>query len=316
MSRTKALISILMVLTLIALSGASVWAAPNLQESISGEVKEITIEGDTVLVTLETSDETQSVTVRMSLETAIALVLVDDDGAPIVNIGDNVTIPLSDEIEVIEEDGEEEGEEEEGEEEDGEEEEGEEEDGEEPLTEHPVASALAEYFAETLGLDYETVMGYHEEDGMGFGVIAQACWMSFMLNDPDDLNAPKITPGEILEAKKAHDFSTITLPDDIEETPKNWGQFKKAALGNEKAKKNLGAIMSGRANHEQEQEQEQEQEEEMSATGLSGKGKDKGGKPDTPPGQLKNKDKDKGGGPPAEPPGQVKNKDKGGGKKK
>jgi hypothetical protein len=299
MSRTKALISILMILILIALSGASVWAAPNLQESISGEVQEIVIEVDeetettTVLVTLlvdETTGETQ--TVRLSLETAIELGLVevdengdpvlDDDGNPIPILIDpddppTVTIDLSD---VIEED---------------------EEEGEEGV--HPVASALAEFFAATLGLDYNTVMGYHEE-GMGFGVIAQACWISFALESDATLL------GDILAAKKSGDFSSITLTDGT--TAKNWGQFKKAALGSEKAKKNLGAIMSGRANHEQEQEEE----EEMSATGLSGKGKDKGGKPDTPPGQLKNKkDKDKGGGPPAEPPGQVKNKDKGGGKK-
>jgi hypothetical protein len=252
---------------------------------ISGEVQEIVIEVDeegtvTVLVTLvDELGETQ--TVRLSLETAIALGLVEEDaeGNPIVNedtIGETVEIDPSD---VIEED---------------------EEEGEEGV--HPVASALAEYFADTLGLDYDTVMGYHEE-GMGFGVIAQACWISFALESDATLL------GDILAAKKSGDFSAITLTDGT--TPKNWGQFKKAALGNEKAKKNLGAIMSGRA------KQEQEQEQEMSATGLSGKGKDKGGKPDTPPGQLKNKkDKDKGGGPPAEPPGQGKNKDKGGGKKK
>jgi hypothetical protein len=310
MPRTKALISILMILILIALSGVSVWAAPGGQTEdpavepteeptpepteeptvISGEVQEIVIEVDeetgttTVLVTLlvdETTGETQ--TVRLSLETAIALGLVEEDaeGNPIVNedtIGETVEIDPSD---VIEED---------------------EEEGEEGV--HPVASALAEYFADTLGLDYDTVMGYHEE-GMGFGVIAQACWISFALESDATLL------GDILAAKKSGDFSAITLTDGT--TPKNWGQFKKAALGNEKAKKNLGAIMSGRAN----QEQEQEQEQEMSATGLSGKGKDKGGKPDTPPGQLKNKkDKDKGGGPPAEQPGQGKNKDKGGGKKK
>jgi hypothetical protein len=313
MSRTKALISILMILILIALSGVSVWAAPGGQTEeptaepteeptvISGEVQEIVIEVDeetgttTVLVTLlvdETTGETQ--TVRLSLETAIALGLVEEDaeGNPIVNedtIGETVKIDPSD---VIEED---------------------EEEGEEPLTEHPVASALAEYFADKLGLDYDTIMGYHE-DGMGFGVIAQACWMASVLHKSEAES--NTTAGDILAAilaaKKSGDFSSITLSEDGE-TPKNWGQFRKAVLGNEKAKKNLGAIMSGRAN----QEQEEEEEEEMSATGLSGKGKDKGGKPDTPPGQLKNKkDKDEGGGPPAEPPGQVKNKDKGGGKKK
>jgi len=149
---------------------------------------------------------------------------------------------------------------------------------------HPVASALAEFFAEKLGLNYEDIMGYHE-DGMGFGVIAQACWMSYALEGDAELL------GDILEAKKSGDFSTITLPDGG--TAKNWGQFRKAVLGSDKAHKNLGAIMSGRAAGEEEQE-----DVVRSSTELPGKGKDK----------------DKGGGPPAEPPG--KGKDKGGGKGK
>jgi hypothetical protein len=242
MSRTKALISILTILILIALSGASVWAAPGGDEPAVEPTTEPTEE--------PTAEPTEEPTAEPTEE------------------------PTAEPIEEPPE--------------------------EEPTTEHPVASALAKYFADTLGLDYDAVMGYHEEDGMGFGVIAQACWISFLANNDDGLL------DQIIKAKKGEiEFSSITLPDGT--TAKNWGQFKKAALGSKKAKKNLGAIMSGRANHEQEQEQE------GSATGLSDKGKDKGGKPDTPPGQLKNKkDKDKGGGPPAEPPGQLKNKDKGG----
>ncbi|NIO67671.1 MAG: hypothetical protein GTN71_01060, partial [Anaerolineae bacterium] len=231
-------------------------------------------------------------TVRLSLETAIGLGLVqvdengepvvDEDGNPIPNedmIGETVEIEPNDVIEEGEEEGEEGW--------------------------HPVASALAEFFAGTLGLDYEMVMGRHEE-GFGFGVIAQACWMSYALEGDADLW------GDILDAKKSHDFSSIELPDG--ETPTNWGQFKKAVLGSEKHK-NLGAIMSG-GRAAGEQEEEEEDVVVGSSTELSGKGKDKGGKPDIPPGQVK--DKDKGGGPPAEPPGKVKNKDKGkgGGKKK
>jgi hypothetical protein len=234
MSRTKALISILMILILIALSGVSVWAAPGGDEPAVEPTTEPTEE--------PTAEPTEEPTAEPTEE------------------------PTE----------------------------------EEPTTEHPVASALAEFFAGAAGLDYETIMEYHEK-GNGFGLIAQACWMSIALTGDD-----ASLFDEILDAKKEHDFSAITLPDDIEETPTNWGQFRKIVLRSEKAKNNLGAIMSGRA------KQEQEQEQETSATGLSGKGKDKGGKPGTPPGQLKNKkDKDKGGGPPAQPPGQVKNKGKG-----
>ena len=275
MSRAKVFISILMVLILIALSGASVWAAPGAQdETISGVVTNIVIEDDTVLVTLDDSQ-----TVRLSLETAVDLGLVlegvDDQGNPtfevnqqMIDDGETVDINPGDVIE----------------------------DGEEGL--HPVASAMAEFFAETLGLDYDMIMGYHE-DGMGFGVIAQACWMSIAMEGDATLL------GDILAAKKSHDFSSIELPDGS--TASNWGQFKKAVMGSDKAKKNLGAIMSGRA------KQEQEQEQNMGATANQGKDK-KGNGPgeDGPPGKSKDKD----GGPPAVPPGQAKDKDKGGGKGK
>jgi hypothetical protein len=262
MSRTKALISILMILILIALSGVSVWAAPGGEEPTAEPTSEPTEEPTAEPTEEPTAEPTEEPTAEPTEE-------------PTAEPTEEPT------AEPTEEPPE-----------------------EEPTTEHPVASALAEFFNDILGLEDGAIMSYHE-DGMGFGVIAQACWMSYGLEGDAELL------DDILEAKKSGDFSSITLPDG--ETAKNWGQFRKAALGNEKAKKNLGAIMSGRA----KQEQEQEQEQGMSATGLSGKGKDKGGKPDTPPGQLKNKkDKDKGGGPPAEPPGQAKNKDKGGGKKK
>jgi len=279
MSQAKVFISILMVLILLALSVASVWAAPGAQdETISGVVTNIVIEDDTVLVTLDDSQ-----TVRLSLETAVALGLVvegvDQDGNPtfevnqqMIDDGETVDINPNDVIE----------------------------DGEEG--QHPVALALAEFFADTLGLDYDMVMGYHE-DGMGFGVIAQACWMSFALEGDATLF------GDILAAKKSHDFSSIELPDGS--TASNWGQFKKAVMGSDKAQKNLGAIMSGRA------KLDDGTNGDLGASSNLGQGKDKKGKgpgEDGPPGQSK--DKDKGGGPPAVPPGQEKDKDKGGGKGK
>ncbi len=290
MSRAKVFISIFMVLILITLSGASVWAAPNGQDLISGVVEDIEIVTEvdpdtgetttTVLVTLivdETTEETQ--TVRLSLEAATALGLVGEDaeGNPIANedmIGETVEIDPDDVIE----------------------------DGEETL--HPVASALAEFFADTLGLDYDMIMGYHE-DGMGFGVIAKACWMSIALEGDATLL------GDILAAKKSGDFSSITLPEGG--TAKNWGQFKKAVLTSDKAKKNLGAIMSGRV------KPPDETDDDLGASSNLGQGKGKKGKgpgEDGPPG--KSKKGSEGGGPPAEPPGKVKNKDKGkgGGKDK
>jgi len=94
---------------------------------------------------------------------------------------------------------------------------------------HPIGLILEMFFGDDLGVDYDAIMAYHE-DGVGFGVLAQALWMTKNLEGDADLLA------QIVEAKKSGDFSTITLPDGS--TPKNWGQLRKAALskGN-----NLGA---------------------------------------------------------------------------
>jgi hypothetical protein len=89
------------------------------------------------------------------------------------------------------------------------------------------------------------VQGYHE-DGYGFGVIAQAMWMSKSLGEGDMADS-----GLILEAKKTGDYSAFVLPDGS--TPTNRGQFKKAVMG--KDKKNLGFIVSGHANDEETQTQ-------------------------------------------------------------
>ncbi len=104
---------------------------------------------------------------------------------------------------------------------------------------HPVGFSLAEFFTDLLGVDYETIMEYHEE-GAGFGTIAQALWMTNALEGDSD------TFAAIVEAKMNNDFSAIVFEDGT--SPKNWGQFRKAVMADrKKSKENLGAIMSGRA---------------------------------------------------------------------
>lgn len=115
--------------------------------------------------------------------------------------------------------------------------------GEEGITEeenqHPVGSALSDFFYDVLGVDYGTVMTYHD-DGVGFGTIAQALWMT------NALGGDSSTFSLILDAKQSHDYSLITLPDGS--TPKNWGQFRTAVMKDkDKAMMNLGAVKSGRA---------------------------------------------------------------------
>jgi hypothetical protein len=216
----RILVAILLVLSLLVLQFGSVFAAPTAQGSlITGTVQNVKVETDsttgvtTVVVTI--LDSTGALqTLRISVETAVSLGLVTIDsitGLPIVNpgsIGSQITIDpttiLTDTITV---------------------------------QQHPVGSALAEFFGELVGVDYETIMEYHEE-GVGFGVIAQALWMTKKLEGDSTVFAA------IVDAKKSGDYSSITLSDGT--TPKNWGQFRKALLSGDKLA-NLGAIMSGRA---------------------------------------------------------------------
>jgi hypothetical protein len=98
---------------------------------------------------------------------------------------------------------------------------------------HPVGSVLATFFSEIT--DYDAIMGAHE-DGFGFGVIAQALWLT------QKLEGDSVIFLSILEAKRSGDYSDFVLPDGT--TPKNWGQFRKAVM--EKEKGNLGIVMSGK----------------------------------------------------------------------
>ncbi len=144
---------------------------------------------------------------------------------------------------------------------------------------HPVGSAISDFFSDLLGVNYETVMEYHDE-GTGFGVIAQALWMTNALEGDTELFSA------ILDAKKNKDYSGITLPDGS--TPQNWGQFRKAVMKDrDKAKENLGAIMSGHAESEQDNTQLEPKNNGNSPDKDKDKGKDNKNKD-------KGKDKDKG----------------------
>ncbi len=99
---------------------------------------------------------------------------------------------------------------------------------------HPVANALATFFSEIPGVDYDAIMAAHES-GYGFGAIAQALWLTQkMEGDAEVLTA-------VLEAKETGDYSAFTMEDGS--VPANWGQFKKAVLDGDK-KSNLGVVMS------------------------------------------------------------------------
>lgn len=214
MFKTKSLAGILLVMAVLFAQVGTVFAAPSAQETtpILGTIVKITTETDendvtTVLVTvLDDMGATQ--TVRLSVETAVALELVTLDLAtnePVVDedkVGqlveiDPTTVLVDEETEDV----------------------------------HPIAAILASFF----GMDAGAVNDLHE-DGYGFGVIAQAMWMA------QNLDGEEYTADLILQAKRDNDFSDFTLPDGS--SPTNWGQFKKAVL---EKKNNLGVIVSGQA---------------------------------------------------------------------
>jgi hypothetical protein len=105
--------------------------------------------------------------------------------------------------------------------------------------EHPIANALATFFSDVDGIDYEAIMTAHEQ-GLGFGVIAQALWLTTKLEGDAEIFE------ELIHAKQTGDFSAFILEDGT--SPANWGQLKKAIL--EKGKKNgLGLVISNSNDH-------------------------------------------------------------------
>jgi hypothetical protein len=243
MLKTKLLASILLASAVLFAQVGLAAAAPTAQDTtlIIGTIQSITTETDangvtTVLVTL--LDDLGAIqTVRLSADTAASLGLVTLDpvtSEPVVNetqIGQPVQI---DPVTVIPG-----------------------ETSEEPA--HPIAVLLAAFFGE----DASVVNDYHQ-DGFGFGVIAQAMWMSKNLNEDASL------AGLILDAKESGDYSEFILPDGS--TPTNWGQFKKAVL---EKKNNLGVIVSGNAERDDNVNPSAQQEHPNGRDRGNGKGKDK-----------------------------------------
>jgi len=204
-----------LVLALLAMTAGSAFA----QETtpITGTIQSVVIEtdaatGETVVaVTLldETAGTTQ--TVNISLETAESLGLVVTDPntgeSTVAEAAVGTTVEIDPTTVIPEETTEED-------------------------QQHPVGSALADFFSDLLGVDYETIMDYHDQ-GVGFGVIAQALWLS------NSLDGGSATFEALLDAKQSGDYSAITLADGS--TPDNWG----AVVTSLKKGDNLGSVMSG-----------------------------------------------------------------------
>jgi len=214
--KTRFFLSIVFTVTLLAIQFGGVIAAPARQHPapVSGILQSITLETDTVtgvtIVSVDVVDGDASLqSARVSLETAIAhgLVVLNGDGKPDINnsaLGRAVEIDASSLMSAHEE------------------------------NEHPVANALATFFSDIDGIDYETIMTAHEQ-GAGFGVIAQSLWLTTKLEGDAEIFE------ELIRAKQTGDFSAFLLEDGT--SPENWGQLKKAIL--EKDRKNgPGVVIS------------------------------------------------------------------------
>lgn len=218
MLKTKIAISIVLAFTILLLQAGAVFASPAAQEDfITGTVTQLVCETDettgitTFLVTVEDANENvQEVRIDQLTAEELGLVAVDGDGNPDCSeealqaaIGTQVEIDpasvIADEME----------------------------------PQHPVGAALAAFFSDIT--DYDAIMEAHD-DGFGFGVIAQALWLTQKLEGDGDIFAA------ILKAKESGDYSEFPLGDGT--VPKNWGQFRKAVM--EKEKGNLGIVISGK----------------------------------------------------------------------
>jgi hypothetical protein len=208
--KLKFITTLPIVLALLIVQVGSVFAAPALQEGfITGIVTELEcgtdLENPTIIVTIDVEGKLQ--TMEIDLATAVALGLIAPDTecsaeALVDAIGTEVSIDPSTILPANED------------------------------SPHPIGAALSLFFSDIT--DYETIMSAHE-DGTGFGVLAQALWLTMNLEgDSETLLA-------IIQAKKNKDFSAFVLEDGS--TPQNWGQFKKAVL-NDNKKANLGVVMS------------------------------------------------------------------------
>lgn len=235
--------SIFLVLVLLAMTAGTAFA----QETtpVTGAAQSVVLEtdattGETIVVVTILDETTGTLqTVKLSLETAETLGLVTTDPttseSTVAEDAVGTTVEIDPATVLLEEETEED--------------------------QHPVGSALSDFFSGLLGMDYETIMTYHE-DGVGFGVIAQALWLT------NNLDGDTATFEALLEAKQSGDYSAITLADGT--TPDNWGDVVKSL----KKGDNPGSVMSGKA--ENGEDTSEDTAAEAATTDAPGNGQENG----------------------------------------
>lgn len=230
MSKTKVLISLVVVTSLLVGQAGIVLAAPALQEAapITGTVQSITIETDpntaittVVIEVIGKNQVPQTVRVGQRAAEGLGLIVLNGDGSPVINnsaLGKQIKIELTVVI------------------------------PEEQPDRHPVADALATFFFEDLSVENDTVYGAIMEahnTGVSFAAIAQALWLTQQIPEgslPEIGNKLDVFEA-LLAAKESGDYSSFTFIDESGATitPKNWGQLRKAVLEHKKIGKSKNA---------------------------------------------------------------------------
>jgi hypothetical protein len=239
-NKAKFVVCLSMAVSMLIIQVGGVLAAPAIQLAppIQGTVQSISIENDTVtgvkavVITLLDGDLLLH-TLRLSEQTAkeVGLVMFDSDGKLVINhlaLGKTVEIASEAIIPAQEK------------------------------NRHPLGDALATFFSDIEGLDYKAVMAAHRQ-GNGFGVIAQALWLTARMDGNVDIFRALIL------AKSNGDYTSFVLNDGT--TPKNWAELRKAVLdGTTNA--NLGSLISdqdnegGEANREKEKDNNKDKEKD------------------------------------------------------
>lgn len=224
MKSPKALLSFVLVVVVFVTQVGTVFAAPAVDQSVRGMVTALACQTDTdtgdktFLVTIQVANGTsQQVRIDRATAESLGLVKLTGDGNPDCSpealakaVGMEVHIKPSDMLQ------------------------------DEETAQHPVGAALATFFSEIT--NYDVIMKAHE-DGFGFGLIAQALWLTKKLGGNTD------TFLEILLAKKTGDYSAFTFEDGTP-VPQDWewGQFRKFILDGGKDH-SLGIVMSDQNRH-------------------------------------------------------------------
>jgi hypothetical protein len=239
MRKMKFTFSLFLGICLLIIQVGGVFAAPALPDStvITGTVKSITLETETstgittvVVEVIGENEAPQSFRIDQQTAENLALITLDADGNPVINtlaLGEPIDInPVA----VIPDQQE---------------------------SRHPVANALEVFFSDHIpGLDYDAIMAAHNDDHTGFGVIAQALWLTMKAGEDVEFFQA------LIDAKQKNDYSYFdgyTLPDGSPAV--NWGQLKKALLNGEK-KQGLGNVMSNKQNHDNGNNQDKHQNQE------------------------------------------------------